>query len=102
MPPASSVAVARSSQPWALGRNPVGADSIPNVFLIPLDFVLAQQRAQFVLESDFAMMFFLAGDVLLHLLKIRRAHRKICIAALPFEVSIITTAFLQPEVGDAF
>ena len=41
------------------------ADSIPNVFLVPFDLVLAQQRAQLVLEANLAVMLLLPGDVLL-------------------------------------
>ena len=78
----SSPRLARQRLPWAnvtnrkqpqrgCGKFLDGDDSIPHVLLIPLDFVLAQQRAQFVLESDFAMMFLLSGDVLLHLFEIR-------------------------------
>ena len=84
-----------------MGRSPVGADSIPNVFLVPFDFVLAQQGAQLVLKSNLVMMFLLAGDVLLHLFEIRLADTEIRVATLPFEVGVITTAFLQPEVRDA-
>jgi len=53
-----------------------------------------QQRAQFVLKSNFAMMFLLPGNVFLHRLKIGLAHRKIRVATLPFEVGVITTALL--------
>ena len=52
------------------GIQPRWADSIPNVFFIPFDFVLAQQGAQLVLKSNLAMMLFLPGDVLLHLFEI--------------------------------
>ena len=40
--------------------------SIPNVFLIPFNFMPAQQRPQFVLKTDLAMMLLLPGNVLLH------------------------------------
>jgi hypothetical protein len=59
-------------------------DSIPNVFLVPFDLVLAQRRTQLILKSNLAMMFLLPGNVLPHLFKIGLAHREICIAALPF------------------
>ena len=58
----------------------------------------AQQRPQLVLESNFAMMLLLPGDVLLYLFEIRLAHGKIRVAALPLEVSVIATAFLEPDV----
>jgi len=47
-------------------------------------------------------MLFLSGDVLLYLFEIRLTHGEIRVTALPLEVGVITTAFLQPEVGDAF
>ena len=47
-------------------------------------------------------MFLLSGDVLLHRFEIRLAHGKIRVAALPFEVGVIATALLQPEIRDAF
>ena len=85
-----------------LWSQPVGAGSIPNVFLVPFDLVLSQQRAQLVLEANFAMMLFLPGDVLLYRFEIRLAHGEIRVAALPLEAGVIATAFLQPEIGDAF
>src|SRR5207247_6492795 len=94
--------VARASQSWAMGRSLIGADSIPNVFFIPFDFVLAQQGAQLLLKSNLAMMLLLTGDVFLHLFEIRFADTEIRVATLPFEVGVIATAFLQPEVRDAF
>src|ERR1043166_8269613 len=63
--------------------------SIPNVFLVPFDFVSLQQRAQLVLKPNPAVMLLLSGDVLLHLFEIRLAHRKIRVAALPLEVGVI-------------
>src|SRR5207253_11478819 len=69
---------------------------------IPFDFVLAQQRAQLVLKSNLLMMLLLTGDVLLHLFEIRLADTEIRVATLPFEAGVIATAFLQPEVRDAF
>ena len=47
-------------------------------------------------------MLLLSGDVLFHLFEIRLAHGKIRVATLPFEVGVIVTALLQPEVRDAF
>ena len=40
--------------------------SSPNIFLVPFEFVLAQQRSQLVLKTNLAVMFLLTGDVLLH------------------------------------
>src|SRR6266516_115772 len=76
--------------------------SVPNVFFIPFDFVLAQKQAQLLLKTHLAMMLLLIGDVLLHLFEIRLADAKVCVASLPLEVGEIASAFLQPEVGDAF
>ena len=76
--------------------------SIPNVFLVPFNLVLAQQRTQLVLKTNLAVMFLLSGDVLLHLFEIGLAHGEIRVAALPFEIGVIGTAFLQPEVRNAF
>ena len=44
--------------------------SIPNIFFIPFNFVPAQQGAQFILETDFAMMFLLPDNILFHLVKV--------------------------------
>src|SRR6266498_61745 len=79
-----------------------GSCSIPNVFFIPFDFVLAQKHAQLILKTHLTMMLLLIGDVLLHLFEIRLADAKVCVASLPLEVGEIASAFLQPEVGDAF
>src|SRR6266851_8843795 len=79
-----------------------GSCSIPNVFFIPFDFVLAQKQAQLILKTHLAMMLLLIGDVLLHLFEIRLADAKVCVAALPLKVRVLATAFLQPDVGDAF
>jgi hypothetical protein len=79
-----------------------GSCSIPNVFFIPFDFVLAQKHAQLVLKTHLTMMLLLIGDVLLHLFEIRLADTEIRVATLPFEAGVIATAFVQPEVRDAF
>src|SRR6266581_3282458 len=79
-----------------------GSCSVPNVFFIPFDFVLAQKQAQLILKTHLTMMLLLIGDVLLHLFEIRLADAKVCVASLPLEVGEIASAFLQPEVGDAF
>ena len=76
--------------------------SIPQVFLIPFDFMFAQQRTQLFLKTNLAVMLLLIGDVLLHLFEIGLAHGEIRVATLPLEAGVIATAFLQPEVGDAF
>ncbi len=59
-------------------------DSIPNVFLVPFDLVLAQHCAQFILKSNLAVMLLLSGDVLLHLLEIQLAHGEISAANFDF------------------
>src|ERR1051326_4029585 len=118
--------VARSSQPWALGRNPLGirppgihapwdsfppgftprwdslALSIPNISLVKLDVVFSQQRPQLMLERHFAMMLFLRRNVLLHLLEVRLTHRKICVTPLPLEGVKIPMLFLAPKTRDPF
>ena len=81
-----------------LRQIPDGNDSIPNIFLVPFDLMLAQQRPQLVLKSNLAMMLLLAGDVLLHRFEIGLAHGKICITTLLLEVRVIATAFLQPDI----
>ena len=48
------------------------------------------------------MMLFLPADILLNRFEMGLAHGEIRIAALPFEVGVIATALLQPEVRDAF
>lgn len=68
--------------------------SIPNVFLVPVDLVLAQQCTQFVLKTYLTVMFLLSGDVLLHLLKVGLAHGESRVTALPFKVCEIATALL--------
>jgi hypothetical protein len=59
-----------------INRNAVVANpfSIPNVFLVPFDLVLAQQRAQLVLRTHLLVMLLLRGDVLLYLFEIGLAH----------------------------
>jgi len=47
-------------------------------------------------------MIFLTRDVSLHLRQGRSALGEIRVAALPLEARVIVTAFLQPEVRDAF
>ena len=78
--------------PCALGHYPVWAGSVPHVFLVPFNLVLARQRAQLVLKSNLAVMRLLSGDVLLHLFEIRLSHGEIRVAALPLEVGVIATA----------
>src|SRR6266446_973678 len=43
-----------------------GSCSVPNVFFIPFDFVLAQKHAQLILKTHLTMLLLLIGDVLLH------------------------------------
>jgi hypothetical protein len=69
---------------------------------IPLQFVPAQQRSQFILKSYFGVMLLLSKHVLFDLTKIRLAHRKIGITTLPLEISIIRSLFLQPNIRHAF
>ena len=64
--------------------------------------MLAQQHAQLFLKTNLTVMFFLSGDVLLHLLEIRLADRKIRVTALPLEVTEVTASLLQSEVRDTF
>src|SRR5438045_1999932 len=69
----------RPRLPWVNGSKPFStatrlrtiARSIPHIFLIPIDFVLAQKRAKFVLKSNLTVMLLLFRDVLLHLVEIR-------------------------------
>src|SRR6266853_539011 len=47
-------------------------------------------------------MLLLSGDVMLHLFEIRLAHGEIRVTALPIEVRVFATTFLQRDVRDAF
>src|SRR5262249_15368131 len=92
---------------WGFNRNAVVADasstnSIPNVFLVPLHLVLAQQRPQLVLKIHLLVMLFLRGDVLLYLFEIGLAYGNRRVPALPFKAREVATAFLQPRIRDAF
>ena len=81
---------------------PMECDSIPDITFIKFKVVFSQQGTQFVLKAHLGMVRFLVTDVLDDLVEFRLAHRKICIAALPFEVSVFGSALFQPEIGDAF
>ena len=74
------------------------AISIPHIAFIKFDFVPAQQSAEFILKVHLAVMLLLPGDVLLHLLDIRLADGEIRITALPLEIGLIGTLFLEPAV----
>ena len=92
-----SVVFQKGPQPQrGCGESFDNCQSIPNIFLIPFDFVTLQQRAQLLLKSNFAMMFLLPGNVLLHRFEIGLAHGEIRVAALPFEVGVIAI-----EIGRA-
>src|SRR5258707_1637784 len=75
--------------------------SIPNVTLIPFNLMLTEKRTQFVLKTHLPLMLLLLGDVLFYLLKVGLDHRKIRVAALPFEIHELATFLLQPKIRDA-
>jgi len=60
-----------------------------------------QQSPQFILESQFPVVFFLILDVLPHLIEIGGTHRKISVSTLPFKIRKGGRLLLQPEVGNA-
>lgn len=64
------------------------ATLIPNIALIEIDAVFAQQPAIFFLERPRPMMFFLLVDVFQRGLKLAWTHRERAVAALPEKFAI--------------
>src|SRR5215475_5598567 len=70
--------------------------SIPNVALVKINFVLAQQSAVFLLKRASAVVFLLARYVLHDRIKLARAHRKRAVPALPEETAKATIKCFDP------
>ena len=68
--------------------------SIPNMTLVEIDAVSAQQFAVLFLKRAGAMVLLLCLDVLQHGLKLAGAHRKRAIAALPEKGTILRSSAL--------
>jgi hypothetical protein len=73
--------------------------SIPDVTLVEIDAVLAQQLAVFLLKRASAMVLLLRLDVLQHGLELAGAHRKRGIAALPEKETIARVKLFDPFRG---
>ena len=58
----------------------------------------AEQRPEFVLEVQLAVVFFLPGNVLLDLRQSGLANRKVCIPALPLEIRVVRPLLLELEI----
>ena len=70
--------------------------SIPNVALIEIDFVLAQQLAILLLKRANTMVILLSLDVLQHSFELTRAYRKCAVAALPEKTAIARIKRFDP------
>src|ERR1035437_1242912 len=76
-----------------------GCVSVPHVPLIPFDLVSAKQSPQLILKAQLTVVLFLPGDVVLDLLQVELANRKIRIPALPLEICVVRPLLLEPEIG---
>jgi len=79
--------------------NPDSWFSIPDITLVEIDAVSAQQLAVFLLKCASAMVLLLCLDVLQHGLKLAGAHRKRGIAALPEKAAIARVKLFDPFRG---
>jgi hypothetical protein len=73
-----------------------GSFSIPNIPLVELNAVLAQQITISLLKSSSAVTLLLRVNVLEHRLKLTWTHRKRAISALPREAAIPRTDSFHP------
>jgi len=73
--------------------------SVPNIPLVEIDPVLAQQLAILLLKCASAMVLLLCFDVLQHGLKLTRAYRTRAIAALPEKASVVSIKCFDPLRG---
>ena len=76
-----------------------GRFSIPNIPLVEIDAVPAQQFAIFLLKRASAMVLFLRLNVLQHRLELTRAHRKRTIPTLPEKAAIASVKCFDPLRG---
>lgn len=73
-----------------------GPTSVPQVFLIELNFVCAQEFQQLLPKCFQSMVFLLRTDVLTNLLDLRLADRKNRVAFLPAKVPEFRKCFVHP------
>ena len=73
--------------------------SIPDITLVEIDALFAQQFAVFFLKCASAMMFLLRVDVLQHCIELARAHREGAITALPEKSAIASVKRFDPFRG---
>src|SRR6266568_3974074 len=66
---------------------------IPDVALVPLNVVLAEQSSQLILKAEVSMMF---RDIGNDLREVGLADREVRIAALPLKIQIIAALLLAP------
>jgi len=76
-----------------------GVRSIPDVPLVEINAMLAQQLAVFLLKRASAMVLLLRVDVSQHGVELTRAHRKRAIAALPEKAVIPGVKRFDPFRG---
>src|SRR5687767_3401460 len=70
--------------------------SIPHVFLVPLDLVSAENRAELILECLLPVMLLLAREVRLYRFHLRLAYRERAVPGLPREPRIFGKLFVNP------
>ena len=61
-------------------------ESIPHITFVERNSVAFEQLAKLVLKRRFAVMFFLALDVIAHGFELRKTHGKGAVAALPRKI----------------
>ena len=72
---------------------------VPDVPLVELDAVLAEQLPVFLLKRPRAMVLLLRLDVLQHAVEVTRAYRKRAVAALPEKPAILSIKRFYPFRG---
>ena len=58
-----------------------------------------KQSPQFILKAQLAVVLFLPRDVLLDILQVGLANRKIRRPALSLEIRVVRPLLLEPEIG---
>ena len=76
------------------------APLIPKVTLVPLQMVLPQQGAQFLLETHFRMMILLVPNVVRYLFEVGLADAEICLASWPLKINAVPCPSFEPGTGN--
>lgn len=79
-----------------------GVRLIPDITFVIRQVVFLQQIPVLFLETDFAVMFGLSGDVFLHRVTMRRADGKHSVTGLPVKVVVPRMTRLQPNRRRSF